>query len=332
MTDDPWTGLAPPTAAESLNARRVNADGPWGFFWARSVDRKCLLVLRYAPEAAYRGQLPRLKGIEVTASSAEDDGWMLVFKLLDTAHRDIFHRLCQDIINSASAARTEREAVATSLARTWRWHRLLKGGGDGKMTLEEQKGLIGELLVIERYLLPNLSARDAVAAWRGPLGAPKDFEVGRIAIEAKARRGAATPFIQISSEHQLDDSGVDALFVYVAELDQSPSDAEGGFSLSDIIRRVSSQIASSDNGATDQFEILLAATGFSIQDDYSDTRWVEGRGRVYQTADGFPRITATEIETGVLNVKYSISLLECDRFLLEESALTAAIAGAGHGN
>ncbi|MCH8827746.1 MAG: PD-(D/E)XK motif protein [Chloroflexi bacterium] len=40
---------------------------------------------------------------------------------------------------------------------------------------EEQKGLIGELLVWECLLFPKLSTRDAVSAWRGPLGANKDF-------------------------------------------------------------------------------------------------------------------------------------------------------------
>ena len=53
--------------------------------------------------------------------------------------------------------------------------------------------MIGELLVLESVLLPHMEASAAVTAWRGPLGSPKDFEIGRVAIEVKARRGGATP-------------------------------------------------------------------------------------------------------------------------------------------
>lgn len=62
-----------------------------------------------------------------------------------------------------------------------------------RLSAEEQKGLIGELLVLERYLIPLFGPADATSAWVGPTGSPKDFECGRTAIEAKARRGAA-PF------------------------------------------------------------------------------------------------------------------------------------------
>ncbi len=46
--EDPWTGLDPPASADIINAKRVDGKHPWNFFWARSVDRKCLLIL-HAP-------------------------------------------------------------------------------------------------------------------------------------------------------------------------------------------------------------------------------------------------------------------------------------------
>ena len=87
--------------------------------------------------------------------------------------------------------------------RTWRWHHLLRGGGSTLCyRLEEQKGLLGELLVLERpFCCLTSGASTAVAAWRGPLGSPKDFEIGRVAIEVKARRGGAIArHVAITSE------------------------------------------------------------------------------------------------------------------------------------
>jgi hypothetical protein len=333
MTDDPWNDLAPPTDAAAINARRVDANIPWGFFWARGIDRKCLLVLRHTAESSPPGHLPKLKGIEVAISDGDgDEGHMLVFRLLDSAQRDIFYRLCRDIVASATDAKSEKEAVTMALARTWRWHHLLRGGGDGRLSSEEQKGLIGELLVLEHHLLPAFAAFDAVSTWRGPLGAPKDFEIGRVCIEAKARRGNATPFVLINSEFQLDDGGADALYLHVAEIDQAPADAEGTFTLSDVARRVREKLASADNRAIDAFETLLSAAGFSWDDDYSDSLWIAGAAHLYRVSETFPRITAQEVSTGVSNVKYSLSLVECESFRVEEDDLRNALKGVGHGD
>lgn len=332
MPDDPWKNLTPPSNADALNARRVDAGMPWGFFWARGIDRRCLLLFRHNEDASPKVRLPHLKGIETTLTDVDGDrNRTLALRLLDSAQRDIFHRLCLDIMASAASAETEAEAVAVALARTWRWHHLLRGGGDGRLSPEEQKGLIGELLVLDQ-LLRSLSAHDAVSSWRGPLGAPKDFEVGRVSVEAKARRGAATPYIAISSEHQLDITGVDTLFLHVAELDHAQSDAPSGFTLSEIARRLHSAIGITDQLAADLFETLLSAAGFDWEDDYSDVKWIQGPDRLYRVGDDFPRITPASFPGGVLNVRYSVSLFECEPFRVPVDILTTALAGASHGD
>jgi hypothetical protein len=322
MNNDPWKDLKPPNAADAINAKRVDVNIPWGFFWARSVDHKCLLILRHSEKSSPRNRLPKLKGVDVFESEYGPGGdRMLVLKLADSAHRDIFHRLCKDIVESASLAASEIEAVEVTLARTWRWHHLLRGGSDGRLTPEEQKGLIGELLFLERYLLEEIQTVDAVSSWRGPLDSPKDFEVGRVCIEAKARRGASKPYISINSEYQLDNSGVDHLFLFVVELDRSPAETKEGVNVNDVSTRVRNKIESQDIGALNPYEDLLAATGFRWEDDYSDYYWTEGLNHIYQVTDDFPRIIAGKLQSGVLNVKYSISLTECEPFITEDGKL-----------
>ncbi|WP_051862397.1 PD-(D/E)XK motif protein [Ferrovum myxofaciens] len=325
--NDPWKDLTPPSAASAINARRVDENNPWGFFWARAMDGKCLLVLQHKTESSPAKKLPSLKGVEVAVTEGySQHNLMLVFRLLDSRQRDIFHQLCIDIVAAGAPACTESEAVALAVARTWRWHHLLRGGTGGRLSEDEQKGLIGELLVLERHLLPCLSPADCLAAWRGPLGAPKDFEVGRICIEAKARRGAATPFVLITSEHQLDGEGCDFLFLHVADLSHAPEGADQTFTVSDAARRVHDRL-SLDNAAADKYESLLAAAGFRWEDDYSDFKWMEGPCRIYGVSDGFPRVTANEIATGVSNVRYSVSLIECERFVVEARTMNEAITG-----
>src|SRR5208282_1322057 len=97
MSHDPWTDLALPPTAATVSGRRVNAEIPWDFFWARDTAGKCLLILKHSAAATPEGRLPKLKGIDIDLLSYEGgDERTLTFRLLDSSHRDIFHRLCGD--------------------------------------------------------------------------------------------------------------------------------------------------------------------------------------------------------------------------------------------
>ncbi|HRW54512.1 MAG TPA: PD-(D/E)XK motif protein [Phycisphaerae bacterium] len=328
MKNDPWDTLDPPKVSESINARRVDAELRWGLFWAKSVDDKCLFVIQHDKEAAPNGRMPRLEGIEVKeAVGPGGNGRILVFGLNESVHRDLFHSLCLDIVSCVSNAENEKEMVHKALARTWRWHHLLRGGRDHRLSPEEQKGLIGELVVLERHLIGVLNAADAVSAWVGPLGAPKDFQTGRVCIEVKTRRGGATPHVKVSSESQLDESGLHALFLFVIDLDRAPADSDVGHTLTDIVSRVRNTVENLDAAAVVALENVLAAGGFRSADDYSDMRWVEGSVRAYRVTNGFPRLAASDIPVGVSSVRYEIALSQCEPFGLEAEEVERFVAG-----
>ena len=333
--ENPWREIEPPSITDSVNARRVAADMPWSFFWARGADRRVLLTLRHAAQAAPVTPLPRLRDIEMTLSPPDRANTrILALKLLDPGQQDIFHTLCRDIIAVAARAESEAEAVSVALMRTWRWHHLLRGGGGGLLSPEEQKGLIGELLVLERVLLPHMESSAAVAAWRGPLRSPKDFQIGRVAIEVKARRGGATPSVAITSEDQLDESGVDSLFLYVVELDEAPEDATNGLTVRDVADRVREHLYSLDPSAAGVFETLVSAAGLRPEDDYSNSHWLEGPSHVYLVTGKFPRIARKEVRSGVAHVRYAVSLGDCESFAASPTALTQALEdmGGSHGD
>ena len=130
MAENPWREIQPPSIADSVNARRVDAELPWNFFWARGADRSVLLTLRHAEESAPVTPLPKLRGIEVTLSPPDQANTrILALKLLDSNQQDIFHSLCRDIISVADAGlHLKSEAISAALMRTWRWRHLLRSG------------------------------------------------------------------------------------------------------------------------------------------------------------------------------------------------------------
>jgi len=329
MSRDPWFELSIPPSAGTVSGRRVDTRNPWNFFWARDTTGKYLLVLVLSPHTAPDNVLPKLKGIDVSISNHENRGERaLTFTLRDSSHRDIFNQLCIDIVTSAAGATNERAALDIVLKRTWRWHHLLRGGTDQRLSEEEQMGLIGELLVIEKYLLPHFSAFDSISAWRGPLDAPKDFAIGGVGIEAKARRGEASPFVVISSEYQLDEKGLNALFLCVFAMDRATLDSAGHFSVSALAERIRAYLDRTEPSSLSLFESRLTASGFRWDDDYSDVVWSEGPGSCFRVAGQFPRIVADGIAAGVQDLKYSISLPECEPYRVSDDTLLAVLTGA----
>ena len=325
-TENPWVDIDAPSAVDLVNARRVDAELPWDFFWARDADRRVLLTMRHAAPSSAEVGLPNLRGVEVTLSPVDvTNTRTLAFRLLETTQQDIFRTLCLDIVSAAAKAATEQEAVGVALMRTWRWHHLLRGGGSALLSRQQQMGLLGELYVLERVLLPSLGASDAVQAWRGPVGSPKDFEVGLVHVESKAHRAGATPKITITSENQLDASGLDALFLHVLELNQATGQDQDAVTLRGVAERTFEQLYVQSPSAAELFKTRLMAAGLDPEDDYSDFQWSEGGANVYLVNDEFPRITWGELRTGVSDVRYSISLAECARFKTSVHALNEVL-------
>ena len=330
MSENPWLDITPPSIADTVNARRVSAELPWNFFWARDADSRVLLTLTHSRQSAPSNPLPRLRDIEVSLSPPDTaNSQILLLKLLDTSQMDIFHTLCQDIMDATSDATTEAEAVSITLMRTWRWHHLLRGGSDVILSPMAQRGLLGELLTLERFMMPNLDPSTALTAWLGPLDAPKDFEIGRVAVEVKARRGGGTSSVRISSEDQLDESGVDILFLYVIELNEVPEDADDAVTIQDVADRIRRHLRMVDPGVLSIYESLLLAAGLRPEYDYSNHHWLEGSGHIYLVADEFPRIVHHELRSGVSLVGYTISLGDCEPFTTSSSSLVSALMDMG---
>ena len=332
-SDDPWEEIEASPEASQINARRIPGAGStaWGLYWAVDAQRHCLLILRRGSGSRHSQRLPRLRGLSVEASPTEDgSGERVIIRLTDGEQREVFHRFCVDIVQATRVAKSADEAIERFLARTWRWHRLLRSGQDGRLSEDEQKGLIGELRVIERYLLGVIEARDAVDGWAGPLGSPKDFQFGLVGIEAKARSPQRAE-VRISSAHQLDSAGTDRLFLSVIEVAAALDESATALTITDVAARVSNRIAALDMSATIVFEERLAATGFDWDEDYSDKHWSIGDEVLYEVADGFPRITPSMVPAAVDDVRYSISLAGCEGFRIPQTTLAEAISGEPDG-
>ena len=326
--NNPWADIRPPVTEATFTARRIAGVGNsvWGLFWAIDIQGHCLLILEFQGKYPSKLPLPRLRGLLVEARPIkEQDNDRIIIRLIDDAHRDIFHRLCIDLIDATKNSQRDEEVAKNFLIRLKRWHFLLRGGGETRLSQEEQKGLIGELWLLEHVLIPSIGPTDAVKAWKGPFGAPKDFQVGIHGIETKAK-SPQVPNIRIHSAEQLDATGVDRLFLNIVEV-TSIYKEPASVTIMDLAIHIRDIIESEDISTLIQFEESLSATGFRWNDDYSDSYFLIGDTLLYEVLDGFPRITASKIASGVQDVQYSITLSDCEHYKVEMSELIQAISG-----
>lgn len=306
--NSPWSGLE----AGQTDTRRVDASARWNWFWAVMPRIDVALILQLSSLPNPLPDLPKLRNLEIRFQTLPG-GPILYVRLKDSSHLELFETLCRDVMAAGELANTEAEALERAIGRTFRWHYLLRGGRREALAEESQKGLIGEIEIL-KLLISTLGAKPALAAWTGPSGAPKDYELTTGCIEVKARRGASQPFVKISNEHQLADVPDRHLWLGVLAVDkvQSPH----GRTLSEYVGEVTEFLERIEPSAVMDWDLHLADAGYDMLDDYSAWRWVVSSPLFYSVGDGFPRIISP-VPLGVSGVTYSLALSACAPFVTD---------------
>lgn len=305
LNDTPWSGLE----AGKTDTRRVDASAKWNWFWAVMPRADVALVLQLRDLPIPTPDLPNLKSLEIRFQTLPG-GPILYIRLKEAAQLELFETLCRDVMAAGEVAESEAEALERAISRAFRWHYLLRGGRLDVLTEDEQKGLIGELEML-KLLIAELGAKAALAAWKGPSGAPKDFELDTDCIEVKARRGASQPFVNISNEHQLADVAGHRLWLSVFAVDkvQPPN----GYTLSEHVSEVTTILGQTAPSLIMELDLRLAEVGYGEQHDYSAWRWTTSSPEFHAVTGTFPRI-ASPVPLGVSTVTYAIALSACAPF------------------
>ncbi len=308
MENDPWKGL------QIGDAKRVESKGRHDFFWVRLEKDLPGLMLEFSDVVDPRPKLPTLASLEIDFRSLEK-GVALVFGLKEKKpdQIEVFRAFCRNIVSSGEAAPDERLALLEVVRQANRWHYLLRSGSSRGLSVEEQRGLIGELAFLQE-LVGCLGPQKAIEAWKGPLGAPKDFELLHGCVEIKTRRSASKPFVSISSEFQLSDVHDARLFLRVTEVSSSVSPS--GTSLHDLVNETA-RLFQTDPHVVNLWDQSLIASGYDANDKYDDRNWKIGDSMDFEITEGFPRVVPP-LPFGVSNIKYSLSLDACREFAVAD--------------
>ncbi|VFQ42971.1 PD-(D/E)XK motif protein [Desulfoluna butyratoxydans] len=308
---NPWQNIDQPNI--DLNVRLVSESHPLSLYWARDNQGRYLFVYKIMTnDTPEKKSLPKLTGISV-GISREQNHDKLVLRLNDTSNWEIFFSLCTDLIRATSSLNNLSYAANIFLRRLIRWQELLKKKRLGLLSPEAIKGLIGELLFIEKYVAPVFGWNEAIISWKGPENAPQDFTVHETAIEVKCQTGGTKPTIKITSAEQLTPQLPEGYLV-VYTIATTENDDISGFSLNDLVIRIRKKIEQSSESAYERFEELLFMTGYIWREEYDETLFKQIAIKCFEIRDNFPRISLSSIPLGVEHVTYSLKLEACKPF------------------
>lgn len=239
----------------------------------------------------------------------QNDGWCwLALTRSESGQFDLFLNMVCDVVGLLDQVghADQQTLLRLFIERVRAWQEFMRKGVTA-LGHEREVGLIGELLVFNALLDEGLDNSSVVEAWKGPLDAEQDFELGTGAIEAKSTISQAGFPARIGSLKQLDDAVHHPLFVAGVKLRQMPE----GVGLAALVSQTKDRLKTTQMMSA-KFDRLLLDAGYFESHSSQYTRRFELRElRLLEVTKHFPRLTTGSVPVGVTSVVYSIDL---DRF------------------
>jgi len=265
-----------------------------------------------------------LEGFEVTAvdnyrisiGPIEHEGSLYILgELRSNDAESIFDSLIDDLYSVAQPADSHDGALKNIKTSLNLWIRCFQGNNLRLLSDEAQRGLIGELLFLEK-LLSKFSESDAITFWHGPLGKPQDFYLTDKTVEVKTKllSGSNQSKIFISSAEQLDQYDDVPAYLYLYGLRIIPNDDPQALSLFSLIQRISNRLK--DDESLNSFQNRLVEMGYSPEHrlNYRYPHFCVSSEQAYEIKEDFPKIIPPDLKPGVCEVKYKISLDSLEQF------------------
>jgi Putative PD-(D/E)XK family member, (DUF4420) len=239
--------------------------------------------------------------------------------LRDGAFEDLFAILGDEIISTVRQAPGAREAARSIWRCIARWRRFIERGRGG-LSDEEVRGLIGELVVLARCVV-RLGPRVAVSGWTGPEDALRDFELPDASIEVKTYQSDSGAAVRINDPQQLDGEGIRPVYLAAVRLARMESK---GKPLPEFVTRAGELIADMPE-AVDAFEQRLAAYGYlPVHASAYTDHFVAEKVALYRVRSEFPRLRASDVPPGVVDVHFSLQLAALGQFEVDPEAIIGA--------
>ncbi len=261
----------------------------------------------------------RFKGVEIyTLYNETSKKIEFYIYLLDNDLKDIFSLFIQNILEEVKKSLTEYEAVKTTLNVVSKWKKLFDKLNFNGLSLEQQKGLIGELLFLNTLFDHERSISNALNSWTSTEEdfQSKDFTLGLVGVEVKFT-ASKQPRIKVSNERQLDTENFRKLFLI---LYSSAAVKENGISLNSIVEQLRNRITTIEERSL--FNAKLQLNGYFDEDKLHYGRMYSlTKTFVFNVRSEFPKIVKNQLPLGIYDTSYSIEISAVENFIVEHETI-----------
>ncbi len=279
----------------------------------------------YIFETSKNAKFPEFKNFKFKGLFIEifefDDSKELHIYLLDNQLKDIFSLFIENIVEEISKSVTENEALIETSNVVLKWKKLFDKINFQGLSIERQKGLIGELLLFNSMLDEEYSIDALLESWTGPDFNDKDFRFGSCGIEVKLT-SSKVPKVKISSERQLDNENLTKLYLVLYVVEEVK---DKGFSLNAIIEQIRIKINNNQNALKFFNERLLLVGYFDDDIENYNCQYAFKKRKIYEVNNDFPRLVASDLPIGLFDTKYNIELSAIEQFLVNNESILELI-------
>ncbi|MBO8233287.1 PD-(D/E)XK motif protein [Prochlorococcus marinus XMU1419] len=251
----------------------------------------------------YKRKLLKTSQVSVTFV----DKKTLYIRLEDIDAKEEFNEYAESIIIKAAQASSEIEMIEIAISKSLKWFNFLKPINERKLKPFQQQGLIAELLFLKK-IVNKIGLSDALNSWCGQESFDKDFILGKLGVEIKAKQSGKIK-VTISSSSQLDLQGLEKLILNVYSINSASSLDKNAFNLDQLVSEIY-ELFSSEINLKYLFQDKLDEANYDFDHDYSDRFWIDlEENQFYNVTEKFPSITSENINVkSISNVSYDINL------------------------
>ncbi|HMQ69805.1 MAG TPA: PD-(D/E)XK motif protein [Ignavibacteria bacterium] len=299
-------------------ARRIPSIGLYPVFLATDFRKgiRLLYIKLDSNHDIITDNLPQFSGLEIsiTVTSLGEFNNLEFIKFTQSIPNtdNIFELVISDVCDNIVRLQDRVNLNATLTRVLNDWKIFFEKQENEILSIESQKGLVGELHFLRDYLFQKYSFSESLFYWTGSERTNHDFQIIGNAVEIKTTSGKQHKKFTVSSERQLDITGLEHLYLSIFSLNLHSNMPDR--TLPALIRKIHSVIQD-DPIALFQFQLKLVKYGYNeiLADKYT-IGFSVFEMKFFEVAEGFPRLLQRNLPDGVGDLKYSVVVAACAQF------------------